>query len=205
MKQRRGADGQVQCYGLTPEGKIAIQLAPPLYGEVTSFIPKALFLSDSLSRASDAWVLPFLQEFAKKNKQRWGMDDSGDAITRKVQEQIRGHLEGMIIGPAMVALARAGVLGQLGETPVALETIPGNPALLRCLFESLAMRGWIALEGESVRLTPRGALRRADRRFLRRDRVLSPDHEQPERSAVWQSAHRRASTKAAWSCWWIAA
>ncbi len=156
MKQRRGADGQVQCYGLTPEGKIAIQLAPPLYGEVTCFIPKALFLSDSLSRASDAWVLPVLQEFAKKNKQRWGMDDSGDAITRKVQEQIRGHLEGMIIGPAMVALARAGVLGQLGETPVALETIPGNPALLRCLFEFLEMRGWIALEGDSVRLTPAG-------------------------------------------------
>lgn len=160
MKQRRDAGDQVQCYSLTPEGKIAAQLAPPLYGEVTSFIPKALFLSDGLSssasRSSDAWVLSSLEEFAKQDRQRWGIAGSDDAVTRKVQEQIRGHLEGMILGPAMVALARAGVLAQLGGAPVALEAIPGNPALLRCLFEFLEMRGWAALEGGAVRLTAPG-------------------------------------------------
>lgn len=157
MKQRRDTDGCVQCYGLTQEGKIAAALAPPLYSEVTSFIPKALFLSDCLSETSDASVLPSLEELAGKTKQRWGIGASDDdLVAKKVQEQIRGHLEGLIIGPAMVALSRGGVLAQLLEAPVRVDAIPGHPAALRCLFEFLAMRGWAVLDGDSVRLTSRG-------------------------------------------------
>ena len=94
---------------------MALRLARPLCGEVTSFIPKALFLEDFLFGKSDFPVLPSLQWLVQRAQERW-IADSGpdcDEIGRKIRGLIRGHLDGMLIGPAMVALARGGILARL--------------------------------------------------------------------------------------------
>ncbi len=85
-------------------------VAPPLYEEVVSFIPKAIFLEDFLFGTSDEPVRPSLRELVSA---RPGAVGPGCAMkipsTAKVHEQIRSHLDGMLVGPAMVALARGGM------------------------------------------------------------------------------------------------
>ena len=143
-------------YALTPEGIIAVRLAPRLYNEVISFIPKALFLEDFLYGKSDDPVLPSLHSLVLRAKERWTAPPNDDPLTSKVLTSIRGHLDGMLIGPAMVALARGGVLARLEQGPVDPRTLAGNHASLNCLFDLLATQDWLARENDSVRLTPRG-------------------------------------------------
>lgn len=156
LRQDTDENGQAVSYALTMEGRIAAQLAPALYSEVTSFIPKALFLSDYLFGGSDPVILPSLRELVGKAEKDWGMGLPDDSDAQKVLAQIRGHLEGMLVGPAMVALARGGVFEQVGEAPIKLRDISGNAAMLGCIFDLLALRGWAVVEGECVRLTSRG-------------------------------------------------
>jgi hypothetical protein len=156
IEQRLQENGRYCCFALTNEGRIALKLAPPLYAEVISFIPKAVFLEDFLFGSSDAPVLPSLQSLVLRAKHRWGIHPGEDAITARVYEQIRGHLDGMLVGPAMVALARGGVLAQLEQGPAKLEVIAGNRISLSCVFDLLATQGWITREQNGVRLTSCG-------------------------------------------------
>jgi hypothetical protein len=156
LRQDMGENESAVSYALTEEGRIASQLAPALYSEVTSFIPKALFLSDYLFSGSDPVILPSLRELVGKAEKNWGMGLPDDTSTQKVLAQIRDQLEGMLVGPAMVALARGGVFDQIGEAPIKLREISGNAAMLGCIFSLLALREWAVVEGECVRLTSRG-------------------------------------------------
>ncbi len=91
------------------------------------FIPSAIFLEDSLFGRPQGSVPPILKA-------------SG----------------GIVIGPAMVALARKGILHQLQDGPVDLTTIEGNPACLSALFDLFAGEGWVMREGNLISLTPAG-------------------------------------------------
>ena len=159
LQQQPGNGGEPPQYALTPEGIIALRLAPPLCGEVTSFIPKALFLEDFLFGKSDFPVLPSLQWLVQQAQERW-IADSGldrDELGRKVRGLIRAHLDGMLMGPTMVALARGGILARLEQGPVDSRELPANQGSLNLLFDLLAIESWLVREGEVVRLTARGA------------------------------------------------
>ena len=43
------------------------------YGQVTSFIPKAIFLEDFAFGKSDAPVVPSLQVLVRRARERWGI------------------------------------------------------------------------------------------------------------------------------------
>ncbi|MGA7295164.1 MAG: hypothetical protein WBW53_16175 [Terriglobales bacterium] len=153
--------GHAPQYALTAEGKIAVSTAPLLYGEVLSFVAKAVFLEDFLFGASDRPVLPSLQELVRRSKEHWGLQPDADPIVCRVRNQIREHLDGMIIGPSMVALARAEILAQLSERSVDLNAIAANRASLACILDLLAAQGWVTLESTGreknfVSLTPCG-------------------------------------------------
>lgn len=159
LQQQRGDGREPPQYAVTPEGMIALRLAPPLCGEVTSFIPKALFLEDFLFGKSDFPVLPSLEWLVQRAQERW-IADSGldcDELGRKVRGLIRGYLDGMLVGPAVVALARGGILARLERGPVDAHELPANQASLNLLFDLLTTQGWLEREGEVVRLTSRGA------------------------------------------------
>ncbi len=133
-----------------------MQLAAPLYREVISFIPKALFLEDFLYGKFDGPVLPSLQALVARARERWLATPQDDPLAASVAETIRGHLDGVLIGPAMVALARGGVLARLEQGPMETRTLAGNQASLHCLFDLLATQDWLVRERDSVRLTSRG-------------------------------------------------
>jgi hypothetical protein len=145
-----------RSYELTPAGAIAASAAPPLYEEVVSFAPKAIFLEDFLYGSSDEPVLPSLRELVSRARSRWGLAGHADPSTAKVYEQIRNHLDGVLVGPAMVALARGGVLTQLEKGPVNIAAIAANQGSLECIFDLLATQGWMVREQDRAQLTACG-------------------------------------------------
>lgn len=149
-------NGQRPRYSLTEEGKIALSLAPLLYGEALSFVSKAIFLEDFLFGESDRPVLPSLQELVRRSKERWGLTPQTDPTAERVRSQICRHLDGMLIGPAMVALARGGILEQLEQAPVDFNAIAANRACLTCMLDLLASQGWAVREKNTLSLTPCG-------------------------------------------------
>ena len=155
LKQRL-ENGQPPRYSLTNEGRIALALAPLLYGEVLSFVSKAIFLEDFLFGESDRPVLPSLQELVRRSKEHWGLQPQADPIAERVNTQIRRHLDGMLVGPVMVALARGGILTQLEQAPVDLNAIAANRASLTCILDLLAAQGWIVREKNTLSLTSCG-------------------------------------------------
>src|SRR5205823_334119 len=137
-------------YQLTPEGRIALTLAP-LYGELTSFfLPKALILEDYVFGPSDEPLIPSLRELVQRAKGGWNL---AEPVTARVRDLVRGHLDGMLIGPAMVALARHGVFGSLQDGPIDVRALEGNTASLSCLLDLLTIPGWIAPTRQGVQLT----------------------------------------------------
>jgi hypothetical protein len=180
--------GHAPRYALTDEGRVAVNTAPLLYGEVLSFVAKAVFLEDFLFGTSDRPVLPSLQELVRRSGERWGLQFDSDPIVSRVRNQIRGHLDGMLVGPAMVALARAEILIQL-EHPIELTAIAANRASLTCILDLLMTQGWIARDKNSVSLTASGPLRGPDCNILRSHGLLPSTVRQCEHSFVRQLPH----------------
>jgi hypothetical protein len=152
----------VQCpngtrYTLTAEGNIAVWLAP-LYGEVVSFIPKALFLDDFLFGKSDKAVISHLQDLVRRARERWSIYTEGETTAAKVHRQIVDYLDGMMAGPIMVALAREGVFQLLQDSSSGLDprTLPGNPRSMSCVLDLLELFGWIERPDGRVQLTRTG-------------------------------------------------
>jgi len=144
------------AYALTRRGRIAMTLAPPLYAELTSFfLPKALNLEESLLGAHDEPIVTLLRELVRRARDGWRIAVHEDAVTATVRDLVRGHLDGMLIGPAMVALARAGILERLAAGAIDAKQ-PGNAAVLGCLFDLLVARGWLVRSGKTVELTAAG-------------------------------------------------
>jgi hypothetical protein len=138
---------RAKSYALTPEGTTALAVAPDLYREVVSFITMAIFLEDFLFGKSQSSVLPSMQVLVGRAIEGWGPDIPG---------QIRLHLDGMLVGPTMVALSRNGILNRLLEGPAELKTIDGNQSCLSALFDLLASRGWVTRDQNCIALTPEG-------------------------------------------------
>ena len=156
LEQRHESGSSGPVYALTPEGVVAAGIAPPLYAEAASFISKAVFLEDFVFDRSDAPILLSLRELVDRSHARWGLTAPRDPLAFKVWDLVRQHLDGMLIGPAMVALARGGVLTQLEHGPISIGSLAVNQDTVSCLLDLLATQGWIAREQDRVQLTPCG-------------------------------------------------
>src|SRR5262249_23832227 len=117
-----------------------------------------LFLDDFLFGRSDRAVLPHLQDLVRRARDRWSIFTEGDTTAARVHRQTVHYLDGMLVGPVMVALAREGVFQRFFEMADGLDPrgLPGNARSLACVFELLALQGWLAREHERLRLTPAG-------------------------------------------------
>jgi len=157
LRQRVERNGQFVSYALTEEGRAAVRSAPPLYRQVVAFLPKTLFLEDALFGRQDAALLPSLQDLVAKARDRWDIGAEADPAASRVASQVRRHLDGVLVGPLVVILARAGVLGRLAQGPIPIPALGGNAAMMTCVFDLLATQGWTERTGDVVALTPEGA------------------------------------------------
>jgi len=157
MRQTVRANGQHVSYSLTPEGVIGTSVAPALYAEILPFLPKAMYLEDFLFGGSGAPALTSLPELISRSKDRWSVAPHSDELEVKVlHEQITRQIDGLLVGPAMVALARNGILAQLEKGSVSLDKLSGNHATLDCIFDLLSTQGWITRDHGRIALTPCG-------------------------------------------------
>jgi hypothetical protein len=143
-----------QTYEVTPSGRVALQVAPPLFEQVTGFLPHAIHLEDALFGDGDTGALPLLQHFARRSRQRWRIDTAVDDAA--VGDQLRRYLDGVLVGPVMVALGRGGVFAQLERGPLDIASIAGNQSALFAAFDLLATQGWISITSGTVALTEVG-------------------------------------------------
>jgi len=143
-----------RTYALTAEGHAALRLAHPLYRQVTaSFLPKALILEDLLVGPSDDSFIASVGDLVAMAQHGWSIASSTDPATARMHDRIRGHLDGMLVAPAMVALARGGILARLAEGPLDLRSMSASAASAACLFDLLSTTGWVERTGQIVQLT----------------------------------------------------
>jgi hypothetical protein len=156
MVERAGRNGGNVAYSLTAKGQIATKVAASHCGEVMSFLPKAIFLEDFLFGKSDEAILSSLGALVQKAKVHWGLTAQGDPVEAEVSRQVREYFDGVLVGPAMVSLARGGILERLTQGPEQLDALPGNHTSLGLVFDLLIAQGWMAREENQVCLTPSG-------------------------------------------------
>lgn len=157
MEERSGRNGSNVLYSLTPKGQIATSIASPHCNEVVSFLPKAIFLEDFLFGTSSEAILPSLKSLVQKANSHWGLAAHGETLEAEVSRQVGQYLDGVLVGPVMVSLARAGVLERLLRGPVQPEALPGNRGSLGLVFDLLAAQKWVVREQDRVSLTPSGS------------------------------------------------
>jgi len=147
-------DNSARMCALTSEGRAALRLALPLYRQVTaSFLPKALALEDFLVQPSDESFIASVGDLVALAQNGWGIAPSPDPTTAQFHDRIRGHVDGMLVAPAMVALARGGLLARLTEGPLDLRSMSASAASVGCLFDLLSTTGWVERAGHIVQLT----------------------------------------------------
>lgn len=158
LTQRVERNGRFVSYALTEAGRVAIPWAPALYGQAAAFLAKTLFLEDSLfGTHEEEALLPSLQDLVVKAKHRWGIGQQAHPVAAGVAEQLRRHLDGVLVGPMMVILARAGILARLEAGPAPVAALGGNTAMMDCVFDLLTSLHWMERKGGAVALTPHGA------------------------------------------------
>src|SRR3989442_2363116 len=136
---------------LTSEGHAALRLAHPLYRQVTaSFLPKALIIEYFLLGPWDESFIASVGDLVALAQNGWGIAPSPDPTTAQIHDRIRGHLDGMLVAPAMVALARGGIFARLAEGPLDLRSMSASAACVGCLFDLLSTTDWVERAGHIV-------------------------------------------------------
>jgi hypothetical protein len=136
------AGGVVKEYTLTPEGEAALGTTPHPYLRAACLIPHAARLDQYVFEGKRGDSFAAIREFA-----------SADT---SLKDRTRDHVNGLLAGPAMVMLARRGVLSQLEAGGIRLTDAGGDPERVRCVLEFLAKLGWVNLHSDGACLTPVG-------------------------------------------------
>jgi hypothetical protein len=155
LSQCVAGDGS-NSYALTADGKTALQIAPALYSHAACMIPHGMRLDSLLFGDEPDQAFAFVAAYVERAQQRWFLTPSASPEEAIVYKRVRGHLDGLLAGPAMVALSRHAVLNQLGSGSAGLDDLGGDPSRLRSIFEFLSVLHWAELSGNRVRLTPEG-------------------------------------------------
>ncbi len=150
-------DGGLDRYTVTEAGSAAFESAPGLYNQALSLVPTTAALEKALLDSPDESSARALEEFARKSRAGWleRTREDDDSAASAVQRQVRNHVDGLLVGPAMVVLARNGILAQMQGGSFDLTGSRSSRTVV-AVFDVLETLGWLHSESGSVRLTPSG-------------------------------------------------
>ncbi len=159
---RKGEEGTDNLtYTLTEDGTYILSLLD-YYGPVAEFIDQAVGIDDYLfgkSRAppADGQKKSYAQ-LIELSKNQWNLPPETDSRKKMLRERVIQQLNGMLLGPTMVALGMRGVFDQFNpEThSVTINQIQGNAKHLKEAFTLLEQQGWLTRNGDVFTLTHDG-------------------------------------------------
>jgi hypothetical protein len=140
-------------YRPTPVGALALDLAPAVCRREAQFLKTAERFQATFADGLDAEALAALRDAVLSVTRGWDLPTSSISLEQTLFRQLRSALDGTVMGPAMVALGRAGFFELLQKG--SLELLDVDP-VLDCLFELLSLQQWLTRSGNRVALTPAG-------------------------------------------------
>ena len=153
--RRRGAPGRDDLsYVLTPSGRSVAGVLERFEG-VVSLLPMATRMDAFLMRGSALDSPPDIEGLAAKMGRGWDLPRDMDP---QVREFLDAQLDGILVGPIMVALKDAGVFERIVAAGGSAKIVDlnGDADRLKAAFRILAQQEWAVVQGESLSLTAAG-------------------------------------------------
>jgi len=98
-----------------------------------------------------------LERIFKKYRDRYGIERSDDPDTRRIQEQVLQHIEGIAIGPTIVALGMGGMFHKyFMEASFKPEEFHEDAESFDKILDFFAFLGWFEKKGHTYRFTETG-------------------------------------------------
>ena len=144
-------------FTLTEKGQAAFKLVD-VYREVVAFTPVLIDFEKHLFGKFKDGDLEALKSILKQQKQNWRLEKTDNELTDTVQEEILRHIEGLIVGPFLVALGMHGFFkdyGQLNPT-FDLKELEGDVDALNEIFSFLTEKGWFEKQETRFTFTAKG-------------------------------------------------
>ncbi|MDX1476389.1 MAG: class I SAM-dependent methyltransferase [Saprospiraceae bacterium] len=148
--------GEDVRFSITDTGKIAATMLDQ-YAQPVAFIPHATHLGEYLREGFPSQAYHAMQRlFAHYNE--LNQDDVyADALTTQVQKQILKHVEGLIVGPIIVALGINGMFHQyFSIAPFEVEEFTPHHKEVREIIEFLTSIDWFTKNGNVYNFTTEG-------------------------------------------------
>ncbi|MDB4768922.1 class I SAM-dependent methyltransferase [Saprospiraceae bacterium] len=138
---------------INEKSEIAFQLIP-LYEDVV----KLMQLSEKYHhRKFEKEPFLFLENIFKKFKENYGIEFSENEITNQIQKQILKHIEGIIVGPTIVALGMNGMFHKyFMEASFRPEEFHGDGDNFARLLDIFVFLDWFDKKNETYRFTEKG-------------------------------------------------
>jgi hypothetical protein len=128
------------------------------YADIVAFLPLAVRMDELLFGQLAIGDAPKLDTIVRRHLEGWGLPRTGDPDIDMVRKQILLHIEGMILGPALVSLGMRGLLERYDDDQRAISTrdFGGNQEAFFALLELFAHLGWMKGRGDAGQLTATG-------------------------------------------------
>ena len=98
-----------------------------------------------------------LEKIFRKYRENYGIEFSKDDNTRRIQEQVLKHIEGVIIGPSIVALGMGGMFHKyFMEASFKPEEFHQDADSFEKILDFFAFLGWFAKKNQTYRFTDKG-------------------------------------------------
>ncbi len=156
LTQNIVSNNQIE-FTLTEKGERAFKYVD-IYREVVSFIPVLIDFEKFLFGKFEKRAAEKLQSILNQLKQNWNLEKSNDEMTNTVQEEMLRHIEGLIIGPFLVALGMKGFFKDYGQlNPVFdIKEIGGDSDTLFAIFSFLTEKEWFENQETTFSFTAKG-------------------------------------------------
>lgn len=144
-------------YTTTNRTHIAFAMAE-VYSQLNCYLPVAAQMEDYLFGDLEVDADVELLSMIGRNRQRWGLEPTGNPDIDVVQKQILMHFEGILAGPVLVALGMSGRLSGFSEDNRVFDVnaMDGNLNRLLAVQELFSDLGWIEICGRNRLVTGRG-------------------------------------------------
>ncbi len=144
-------------FTLTEKGQAAFELVD-LYQDVVSFIPVLIDFRKHLFGEMEKGDAERLKSILNQHKQNWGLEKTENDLINTIQAEVVTHIEGLIIGPFLVALGMNGFFREYGQyNPIFdVKELNGDTNSLMEIFSFLAEIGWFEKEDTTFAFTAKG-------------------------------------------------